>query len=180
MRFIEMALPGAYVVELEERRDDRGFFARTFCVREFSELGLTTRISQCNLSFNHRRGTVRGLHYQAEPAAEAKLIRCIAGAIHQVLVDMRPGSPTYLQHASVELSAENRRAVYLPELFAAGVQTLTDNAEVMYQVSEFHTPESERGLRYDDPAIGIAWPLPVAVISAKDAAWPYLPFGGRL
>ena len=180
MRFIEMALPGAYVVELEERRDDRGFFARTFCVREFSELGLTTRISQCNLSFNHRRGTVRGLHYQAEPAAEAKLIRCIAGAIHQVLVDMRPGSPTYLQHASVELSAENRRAVYLPELFAAGVQTLTDNAEVMYQVSEFHTPESERGLRYDDPAIGIAWPLPVTTISAKDAAWPYLPSRGRL
>jgi dTDP-4-dehydrorhamnose 3,5-epimerase len=180
MRFIETPLSGAYIVELEERRDDRGFFARTFCVREFSELGLTTRISQCNLSFNHRRGTVRGLHYQAEPAAEAKLIRCIAGAIHQVLVDMRPGSPTYLQHASVELSAENRRAVYLPELFAAGVQTLTDNAEVMYQVSEFHTPESERGLRYDDPAIGIAWPLPVATISAKDAAWPYLPSGGRL
>lgn len=179
MRFIETALAGAYVVELEERRDDRGFFARTFCVREFSELGLTTRISQCNLSFNHRRGTVRGLHYQAEPAAEAKLIRCIAGAIHQVLVDMRPGSPTYLQHVSVELSAENRRAVYLPELFAAGVQTLTDNAEVMYQVSEFHTPETERGLRFDDPAIGIAWPLPVAEISAKDAAWPYLDAGER-
>lgn len=179
MRFIETALAGAYVVELEERRDDRGFFARTFCVREFSELGLTTRISQCNLSFNHRRGTVRGLHYQAEPAVEAKLIRCIAGAIHQVLVDMRPGSPTYLQHVSVELSAENRRAVYLPELFAAGVQTLTDNAEVMYQVSEFHTPETERGLRFDDPAIGIAWPLPVAEISAKDAAWPYLDAGER-
>jgi dTDP-4-dehydrorhamnose 3,5-epimerase len=179
MRFIETALPGAYTVELEERRDERGFFARTFCVREFSELGLTTRISQCNLSFNHLRGTVRGLHYQAEPAAEAKLIRCIAGAIHQVLVDMRPGSPTYLRHVSVELSAENRRAVYLPELFAAGVQTLTDDAEVMYQVSEFHTPETERGLRFDDPVLGITWPLPVATISAKDAAWPYLGDGER-
>jgi dTDP-4-dehydrorhamnose 3,5-epimerase len=178
MRFIETALPGAYVVELEERADNRGFFARTFCVREFSELGLTTRIAQCNLSFNHRRGTLRGLHYQAEPAPEAKLIRCIAGAVHQVLVDMRPGSPTYLSHVSVELSAANRRAVYLPELVAAGVQTLADNSELMYQVSEFHTPEAERGLRFDDPAIGIDWPLPVAEISAKDAAWPYLAAGG--
>jgi dTDP-4-dehydrorhamnose 3,5-epimerase len=178
MRFIETALPGAYVVELEERADNRGFFARTFCVREFSELGLTTRIAQCNLSFNHRRGTLRGLHYQAEPAPEAKLIRCIAGAVHQVLVDMRPGSPTYLNHVSVELSAANRRAVYLPELVAAGVQTLADNSELMYQVSEFHTPEAERGLRFDDPAIGIDWPLPVAEISAKDAAWPYLAAGG--
>ena len=179
MRFIETALPGAYVVELEERADSRGFFARTFCVREFSELGLTTRISQCNLSFNHQRGTVRGLHYQAEPAGEAKLVRCIAGAVHQVLVDMRPGSPTYLDHVSVELSAANRRAVYIPELVAAGVQTLTDNAELMYQVSEFHTPEAERGMRYDDPAIGIDWPLPVAAISEKDAAWPYLENGER-
>ena len=179
MRFIETALPGAYIVELEERHDERGFFARTFCVREFSELGLTTLISQCNLSFNYRRGTVRGLHYQAEPAAEAKLVRCVAGAIHQVLVDMRPGSPTFLQHVSVELSARNRRAVYLPELFAAGLQTLQDDTEVMYQVSEFHTPETERGLRYDDPAIGIAWPLPVSAISAKDAAWPDLTAGER-
>lgn len=174
MRFIETALSGAYIVELEERADDRGFFARTFCVREFADLGLTTRISQCNLSFNRRRGTLRGLHYQAEPAAEAKLIRCVAGAVHQVLVDMRPGSPTYLQHAAVELSAANRRAVYLPELFAAGMQTLQDDTELMYQVSEFHTPETERGLRYDDPAIGIDWPLDVSEISPKDRAWPYL------
>jgi dTDP-4-dehydrorhamnose 3,5-epimerase len=179
VRFIETDLPGAYVVELEEKRDNRGFFARTFCVREFSEMGLTTRISQCNLSFNHRRGTVRGLHYQAEPAPEAKLIRCVAGAIHQVFVDMRPGSPTFLHHASVELSAANRRAIYLPGLFAAGLQTLADNSEVMYQVSEFHTPEAERGMRFDDPAIGISWPLPVADISAKDAAWPYLAAGGK-
>jgi dTDP-4-dehydrorhamnose 3,5-epimerase len=174
MRFIETELSGAYIVELEERTDERGFFARTFCVREFSELGLTTRISQCNLSFNHRRGTLRGLHFQAEPAAEAKLIRCVAGAVHQVLIDMRPGSPTYLRHVAVELSAANRRAVYLPELFAAGMQTLEDDTELMYQVSEFHTPEAERGLRFDDPAIGITWPLAVSAISAKDAAWPYL------
>lgn len=174
MRFIETALPGAYIVELEERSDDRGFFARSFCVREFSELGLSTRISQCNLSFNHRRGTVRGLHYQVEPAAEAKLIRCIAGAVHQVLVDMRPSSATFLRHVAVDLSAANRRAVYLPELFAAGIQTLEDDTELLYQVSEFHTPEAERGLRFDDPAIGIAWPLPITEISPKDRAWPHL------
>lgn len=179
MRFIETALPGAYIVELEERADNRGFFARTFCVREFSELGLNTQIAQCNLSFNHRRGTVRGLHYQAEPAPEAKLIRCVAGAILQVLVDVRPGSPTYLQHVAVELSAANRRAVYLPELVAAGVQTLADNSEVLYQVSAFHTPEAERGMRYDDPALGISWPLPVSEISAKDAAWPDISPGAR-
>jgi dTDP-4-dehydrorhamnose 3,5-epimerase len=179
MQFIETALPGAYIVELEQRSDNRGFFARTFCVREFAERGLTTRISQCNLSFNHRRGTVRGLHYQAEPAGEAKLVRCIAGAIHQVLVDMRPESSTFMRHISVELSAANRRAVYVPELFAAGLQTLTDNAEVIYQVSEFHTPEAERGMRYDDPALGIEWPLPVGDISDKDAAWPYLPASAR-
>jgi dTDP-4-dehydrorhamnose 3,5-epimerase len=174
VRFTETALPGAYLIELEQRADDRGFFARTFDVNEFVERGLTTLISQCNLSFNHRRGTVRGLHYQVEPAAEAKLVRCIAGAIHQVLLDMRPDSPTYLQHVSVELSAANRRAVYLPELVAAGLQTLADDSEVVYQVSAFHTPSAERGLRFDDPALGIEWPLPVAEISDKDAAWPYL------
>lgn len=178
MLFIETALPGAYVVQLEERRDDRGFFARTFCVREFADHGLTTRISQCNLSYNRRRGTVRGLHYQAEPAGEAKLIRCIAGAVHQVLVDMRPESATYLRHVAVELSAANRLAVYLPELVAAGIQTLDDDTSLLYQVSEFHTPEAERGVRFDDPAIGISWPLPVTEISAKDAAWPYLQRGG--
>ena len=174
MQFIETALPGAFVIELEERRDDRGFFARTYCAREFEQHGLVSRISQCNLSFNHRRGTLRGLHYQAEPTAEAKLVRCISGAIFQVLVDLRPGSPTYRQFVTVELSAANRRAVFLPRMFAAGYQTLADNAEVLYQVSEFHTPDAERGLRYDEPAIGIAWPLPISEISAKDAAWPYL------
>ncbi|MGK2849297.1 MAG: dTDP-4-dehydrorhamnose 3,5-epimerase family protein [Candidatus Limnocylindrales bacterium] len=178
MRFVETALRGAYVVELEERSDDRGFFARTFCVREFEAQGLNTRISQCNLSYNRRRGTLRGLHYQAEPAGEAKLIRCIAGAVHQVLVDMRPQSATYLRHVAVELSAANRLAVYLPEFVAAGIQTLEDDTSLMYQVSEFHTPEAERGVRFDDPAIGISWPLPVTEISDKDAAWAYLERGG--
>jgi len=178
MRFVETALPGAYVIELEERSDDRGFFARTFCVREFAAQGLITQISQCNLSYNRRRGTLRGLHYQAEPAGEAKLIRCIAGAVHQVLVDMRPESATYLRHVAVELSAANRLAVYLPELVAAGIQTLEDDTSLMYQVSEFHTPEAERGVRFDDPGLGISWPLPVTEISDKDASWPYLEKGG--
>jgi dTDP-4-dehydrorhamnose 3,5-epimerase len=174
MRFIETDLPGAWVIELEERADSRGFFARTFCAREFAEHGLTTRISQSNLSFNHRQGTLRGLHYQAEPAPEAKLVRCVAGAIVDVIVDMRPGSATYLRHVAVELSAANRRALYIPELFATGYQTLADDTEVSYQVSEFYTPEAARGLRHDDPAIGIRWPLPVTEISPKDAAWPLI------
>jgi dTDP-4-dehydrorhamnose 3,5-epimerase len=174
MRFIETELPGAFVIELEEKRDDRGFFARTYDAREFEQHGLVSRISQCNLSFNHRRGTLRGLHYQGEPTAEAKLVRCIAGAIFQVLVDLRPGSPTFHRHVTVELTAANRRAVFLPRMFAAGYQTLADNTEVLYQVSEFHTPESEGGIRFDEPAIGIEWPLPISEISAKDQAWPYL------
>jgi dTDP-4-dehydrorhamnose 3,5-epimerase len=174
MQFTETALPGAFIVELQEHRDDRGFFARTYCAREFEQHGLVSRISQCNLSFNHRRGTLRGLHYQAEPTAEAKLVRCIAGAIFQVLVDLRPGSPTFHQFVTVELTAANRRAVFLPRMFAAGYQTLADDSEVLYQVSEFHTPESERGIRYDEPAIGIEWPLPISEISPKDQAWPYL------
>src|SRR5262245_53196992 len=174
MRFTETKLPGAYVIELEERGDDRGFFARTYCAREFEQHGLVSRISQCNLSFNHRRGTLRGLHYQAEPTAEAKYVRCIAGAIFQVMVDLRPDSPTLHQFVTIELSAANRKAVFLPRNFAAGYQTLADNTEVLYQVSEFYTPESERGLRYDEPTIGIEWPLEIAEISAKDQAWPYL------
>jgi dTDP-4-dehydrorhamnose 3,5-epimerase len=174
MQFIETALSGAFIVELQEHRDERGFFARTYCAREFEQQGLVSRISQCNLSFNHLRGTLRGLHYQAEPTAEAKLVRCIAGAIFQVLVDLRPGSPTFHQFVTVELSAGNRRAVFLPRMFAAGYQTLADDSEVLYQVSEFHTPESEGGIRYDEPSIGIEWPLPISAISAKDQAWPYL------
>jgi dTDP-4-dehydrorhamnose 3,5-epimerase len=172
MRFIETPLQDAFILELEERQDERGFFARTFCAREFEEHGLKPTVAQCNVSFNHKRGTLRGMHYQALPAAETKLVRCTQGAIYDVIIDLRPDSPTYLAHFGVELTAENRRSLYVPELFAHGYQTLTDAAEVAYQVGEFYTPGFEHGLRYCDPAFGIEWPLPVSVISGKDAAWP--------
>jgi dTDP-4-dehydrorhamnose 3,5-epimerase len=177
MKFIETELPGAYVIEPELLSDERGFFARTFCAREFTEHGLKPVVAQSNLSFNHREGTLRGMHYQLPPAAEAKLVRCTRGAIYDVIVDLRPESTTYLSHVGVELSEENRHALYVPELFGHGYQALTDSAEVIYQVSEFYAPGQERGLRYDDPALGIEWPLPVSVISEKDGAWP--PFESR-
>ena len=176
MRFRETRLAGAFVVELERLEDERGFFARAFCGREFEAHGLNPRVAQCNLAFNAQRGTLRGLHYQLPPAAEAKFIRCLRGAVYDVIIDLRPGSPTYLQHFGVELSSDNRLALYVPEMFAHGYQALTDAAEVFYQVSEFYTPGAERGIKYDDQALGIAWPLPVTVISSKDAAWP--PFEG--
>lgn len=174
MIFTETKLGGAFVIDPEFREDERGFFARTFCQHEFAAHGLKVDVAQANLSFNHRAGTLRGLHFQRPPAAETKLVRCTRGAIVDVIVDLRPGSPTYLQHVAVELSEDNRRALYVPELFAHGYQTLTDGAEVTYQVGEFYTPGAEGGLRYDDPRLGIAWPLPVTVISDKDAAWPLL------
>lgn len=175
MIFTPIPLPGAVLVDLEPRTDPRGFFARSFCAREFEAQGLKPVIAQENLSFNHRRGTLRGLHYQAPPAAETKLVRCTAGAIWDVIVDLRPGSATYLRHFGVELSAANRRALYVPEMFAHGYLTLTDGAEVSYSVGEFYTPGAEGGLRWDDPALGIDWPVPVEVVSDKDAAWPFLP-----
>jgi dTDP-4-dehydrorhamnose 3,5-epimerase len=174
VRFTETEISGAFIIDLEPHADARGYFARTFCVREFAEHGLITTIAQVNASYNHRRGTLRGMHYQDEPAPEAKLVRCVSGAIHDVIVDMRPGSPTYLRHVAVELSAANRRQLYIPQQCAAGYQTLADDTEVAYQVSEFYTPGTERGLRHDDPILGIAWPLPVAEISPKDLAWPLL------
>src|SRR5688500_9611911 len=172
MRFTQTPLAGAFVLELEERGDERGMFARTFCQKEFTDHGLKPTVAQCNLSFNHKAGTLRGMHFQAPPAAETKLVRCTRGAVYDVIVDLRPDSPTYLRHVGVELSEHNRNALYVPELFAHGYQTLTDGAEVAYQVGEMYTPGSERGMRYDDPALGIRWPLPVAMISAKDASWP--------
>jgi dTDP-4-dehydrorhamnose 3,5-epimerase len=172
MRFTETELKGAFILDLEPRSDDRGFFARTFCVEEFRAHGLCARVLQCNLSFNHTRGTLRGMHYQVLPAAEVKIVRCTRGAVYDVIIDLRPGSPTYGSHIGVELTAENRRTLYVPEMFGHGYQTLTDDTEVIYQVSEMYTPGSERGLRYDDPAFEISWPLPVSVISEKDAAWP--------
>ncbi|ACV79524.1 dTDP-4-dehydrorhamnose 3,5-epimerase [Nakamurella multipartita] len=174
MKFIDTPIDGVAIVELEERRDDRGFFARSFCQDEFAAHGLLPEVVQCNLSYNHRAGTLRGMHFQLEPATEAKLVRCISGAIVDIIVDLRPGSPTYRQHVAVELSAANRRSFYVPPMFAHGFQTLVDNTEVLYQVSERYTPGQERGLRYDDPALGLSWPLPVSAISDKDASWPLL------
>jgi dTDP-4-dehydrorhamnose 3,5-epimerase len=171
MQFTETKLKGALILDLEYREDDRGCFARTFCAQEFEAQGLKPTVAQCNLSFNHKAGTLRGMHYQVAPAAETKLVRCVRGAIYDVIIDLRPSSPTYMQHIGVELSEDNRRALYVPELFAHGYQTLTDGAEVSYQVGEFYTPGYERGIRYDDPAFGIEWRSPITVISAKDAAW---------
>ncbi|MEO3705822.1 dTDP-4-dehydrorhamnose 3,5-epimerase [Trichormus azollae] len=174
MIFTRTKLPGAFIIDLEEKPDQRGFFARTFCAQEFTDHGLKPMIAQCNLSFNHIKGTLRGMHYQLLPAAETKLLRCTQGAIYDVIVDMRPELPTYLSHIGVELSAENRRALYVPEMFAHGYQALTDGAEVVYQVGEFYTPGYERGLRYDDPLLEISWPLAVTTISDKDRNWPLL------
>jgi dTDP-4-dehydrorhamnose 3,5-epimerase len=174
MRFVPTRIHGVYEIELEPHSDERGSFARAFCFQELSEAGLEGRCVQANLSTNHRAGTLRGMHYQLPPATETKLIRCIRGALYDVIVDLRPGSPTYLEHHGVELSADNRRALYVPGMFAHGFQTLEDDTEAFYQVSEFYTPGAERGLRYDDPALAIDWPLPVTVISDKDASWPML------
>jgi dTDP-4-dehydrorhamnose 3,5-epimerase len=174
MQFKTTPLAGVTVVELEPREDERGFFARAFCAREFADHGLNPRVVQTNLSHNRIRGTLRGLHYQLPPFQEAKLIRCIQGAAFVVAVDLRPDSPTRLGHVAVDLRQGDQRSLYIPEGCAAGMQTLEDETELLYQVSEFYTPESERGLRYDDPALGIPWPLPVATISEKDSAWAYL------
>lgn len=170
MRFEETALAGAYVVDLEPIRDERGFFARSYCVREFAERGLEAVATQCNVSFNARRGTVRGLHASVAPAAETKLVRCTRGAIWDVIVDLRPRSPTRLEHVAVELSADNRRALYVPEGFAHGFQTLADDTEVFYQMSVLYRPEAQRRYRFDDPAFGVPWPLEVTSVSPEDAS----------
>lgn len=172
MIFRATELDGAFVIEPEPRVDDRGFFARIYCVNEFAAHGLNTRLVQANLSYNRRAGTVRGMHYQLAPKAETKLVRCTAGAIYDVIVDLRPDSATYLRWIGVELSAANRAMLYVPEGFAHGFQTLTDDAEVAYQVTEFYSPEHERGVRWDDPALNIRWPAAVTVISDKDRNHP--------
>lgn len=174
MIFIETPLPGAYIIDLEPRGDERGFFARTFCRREFEARGLAARIVQTNLSFSRRAGTIRGLHFQFPPAAETKLVRCTRGAILDVIVDLRPESPTYLRYVAVELTAENRRALYVPERFAHGFQALEPDTETAYCVGEFYTPSAEGGLHYADPRLAIAWPLPPADVSPKDRQWPLL------
>jgi dTDP-4-dehydrorhamnose 3,5-epimerase len=174
MIFRETKLNGAYIVELEPKEDVRGFFARAFCAKEFEAHGLSPRVAQANMSYSQKKGTVRGMHYQSPPATEPKLIRCIRGAIWDVIIDMRPESPTYLEYIGVELSADNRKTIYVPDMFAHGNQALTDGAELLYLVGEFYTPGCEQGVRYDDPVVGIEWPLPVTVISQKDATWPLL------
>jgi dTDP-4-dehydrorhamnose 3,5-epimerase len=171
MRFVSTPIRGAFIVELERREDSRGFFARAFCQREFTEHGLNPEVAQCNISFNERRGTLRGMHYQAKPHEEAKLVRCTRGGIFDVIVDLRTESETRLRWFGVELSAENRRALYVPEGLAHGYQTLQDGSEIFYQVSEEYTPMAERGVRWNDPAFGIRWPIADPILSAKDAAY---------
>lgn len=171
MIFTETRLSGAFVLDIERREDDRGFFARVFCQRELAEHGLKPVIAQANVAFNKRLGTVRGMHFQFPPFAETKLVRATRGAILDVIVDLRPESPTFLEHVSVELSADNHRAIYVPERFAHGYQVLSDDTETSYDVGEFYAPQSEGGLRYDDPRLAIAWPLPVTEMSPKDRVW---------
>ena len=168
MIFTETKLKGAFVIDLERREDSRGFFARAFCQHEFEAHGLKTIIAQANLAFNIKKGTVRGMHFQYPPAAETKLVRCTRGAILDIIVDLRPESPTYMEHISVELGEDDHRALYVPERFAHGYQALHDKTETSYQVGEFYTPSAEGGLLYDDPRLGLSWPLPVSVISDKD------------
>jgi dTDP-4-dehydrorhamnose 3,5-epimerase len=174
MIFHETKLAGAYIVELERRQDLRGFFARAFCGEELRQHGVDFQAVQANLSHTDRKGTIRGMHYQGPPVSETKFIRCVHGAVWDVIIDMRPDSPTYRQHIGVELSAENGLAIYVPDLFAHGNQALTDDAELLYLMGGVYTPGHERGVRFDDPAIGIEWPLPVGVVDEKDSRWPLL------
>ena len=173
MIFRPTPLGGAYVLELEPHADQRGFFARSFCRKELAEHGIDFSIAQCNISHNARRGTLRGMHFQAAPAAEAKLVRCTAGAIWDVIVDLRADSPTHLRWFAEELSAGNRRTLYVPVGFAHGFESLTDDAEVLYLMSEFFSPEHARGARWDDPAFGIRWPMAPTAMSEKDRGYPH-------
>jgi dTDP-4-dehydrorhamnose 3,5-epimerase len=174
MIFTETRLKGAFVIELERREDDRGFFARAFCQREFAEHGLEPVIAQANIAFNRRRGTLRGMHFQFPPHAETKLVRATRGAILDIIVDLRPESATYLQQVAVELGAEDHRALYVPKRFAHGYQALEDGTETSYQVGEFYSPGTEGGLSPLDPRLGLRWPLPVSQISEKDSKWKLL------
>lgn len=174
MLFKQTNLAGVFVIEPEPIEDERGFFARSWCAEEFAKHGLNPDLAQCNISYNRNRGTLRGLHYQAAPFAEAKLVRCTAGAIFDVAVDVRRESPTFRQWVAVELSAQNRRMLYVPEGFAHGLQTLTHHAEVCYQMSQPYRPTAARGIRYDDPAIAIRWPVPRPIVSERDKALPVL------
>jgi dTDP-4-dehydrorhamnose 3,5-epimerase len=174
VRFLETALPGAYLIEVEPHCDERGLFARTFCRDEFAAHGLTSSFVQCSSSYNGAAGTLRGMHWQDPPCAEVKLVRCTAGAIFDVIVDLRPDSPTRGRWLSAELAAETRRMLYVPEGFAHGFQTLRDGSEIFYQMSRPFDPAAARGFRFDDPAIGIRWPLPPGAMSPRDRELPTL------
>ena len=174
MIFTETKLKGAFILDIERREDSRGFFARAFCQKEFADHGLKPVIAQANVAYNKYRATLRGMHFQYPPAPETKLVRATRGAILDIIVDLRPESPTYLQHISVELNEENRRALFVPERFAHGYQVLVDGTETSYQVGEYYAPDCEGGLLYNDPRLGLEWPLPVAEISDKDKVWKRL------
>lgn len=172
MIFRETPLSGAYVIDVERLEDERGFFARTWCEREYQAHGLNPRLVQCSISFNAKKGTLRGMHYQLPPFAEAKVVRCTRGAIFDVIIDLRRESPTFREHFGITLTPESRTMLYVPEGFAHGLLTLEDETEVLYLISEFYAPEYARGVRWNDPAFAIAWPAPVQVISARDANYP--------
>jgi dTDP-4-dehydrorhamnose 3,5-epimerase len=172
MIFLTTRLDGAWLIDIERKEDERGFFARTWCRKELAAQDLDAEIVQESVSYNRNRGTVRGLHFQRPPHEETKIVRCSRGAIFDMIVDLRPSSPTYLRWQGFELTAENRRALYIPKGFAHGFQSLTEDAEIAYQISAFYAPEAAGGYRYDDAAFGIAWPLPVTVISSRDLEWP--------
>ena len=179
--FRETSLAGAFVIEPEKREDERGFFARTFCREEFAMRGLNTEVVQCNVSFNKRKGTLRGMHYQVPPFAEAKLIRCTAGAIFDVIIDLRESSETFRRHFAVELCASTGRMLYIPEGFAHGFQTLLDDTEVFYQMSQAYAPQCARGVRWNDPAFGIEWPLAERTMHERDRNYPdFVPSGSGL
>ena len=172
MIFSELTLKGAYAIDLERREDPRGFFARSWCRKEFGDLGLCEEFVQINVGFSAKKGTLRGMHYQIDPHQEVKVVRCTMGAIYDVIIDLRPDSPTFKQWSGVELSSGNRRMLYVPEGFAHGYQTLEDNTEIYYQTSQYYAPDSARGVRYNDPVFGIKWPLAVECISNADGSWP--------
>jgi dTDP-4-dehydrorhamnose 3,5-epimerase len=174
MIFSETKLKGAYIIDAERRGDERGFFARVFCQKEFEALGLEANVAQTNVGVSVKRGTIRGMHFQYPPAIEAKLVRCMHGAMLAVIVDLRPESPTFLEHVAVELTSDGQGALYVPGRFAHGYQTLQDGTAILYQASTFYAPSAESGLRYNDPRLAIAWPLPVAAVSAKDSNFALL------
>ena len=172
MKFNSTDIDGLYYVDIEKLKDERGFFGRAFCLKEFEEIGLDSEICQANISFNHRAGTLRGMHYQKPPYQESKFIRCIRGSIYDVVIDLRKNSPTYCHSFGIELNDENRTALFVPKDFAHGFVTLKDDTEVIYMVSQSYVPNAEEGIRWDDPFFAIDWPINPSLVSSKDAQWP--------